>query len=111
MPQVDLYDNAYAKVEHDLYREIRTETYGHDLGQTSWVTTAESESIPALLNLTTPEPTPPGATVLELGCGSGLYALHVVNRFAVQPFAPPHQLRITGIDLNPNAIASAQRRG
>ena len=36
---VDLYDNAYARVEHDLYRLIRTDTNGQDLGQTSWVST------------------------------------------------------------------------
>ena len=52
--QVDLYDSAYARIEHDLYRQIRTETYGHDLGQTSWVTSEESQSIPRLLNKSLP---------------------------------------------------------
>jgi SAM-dependent methyltransferase len=90
--QVDLYDNAYARLEDDLYRQIRTETYGHDLGQTSWVTSEESHSIPRLLNLT------PTSALLELGCGSGLYALHLARTTGC---------RITGIDINPHAIATA----
>ena len=90
--QVDLYDSAYAQIEHDLYRQIRTETYGHDLGQTSWVTSEESQSIPRLLNLT------PASTVLEVGCGSGLYALHLARTIGC---------RVTGIDLNPHGIATA----
>ena len=89
---VDLYDNAYAKVEHDLYREVRTETYGHDLGQTSWVSIDESNFIPVLLNLTS------DTSALEIGCGSGLYALHLAKRF---------DCRITGLDLNPHGIGSA----
>jgi SAM-dependent methyltransferase len=96
--QVDLYDNAYARAEHDLYRQIRTETYGQDLGQTSWVTAAESSRIPELLNLTRREPIQPSPVVLEIGCGSGLYALHLASRLGC---------RITGLDLNPHGIATA----
>ncbi len=90
--KVDLYDSAYARLEHELYRQIRTETYGHDLGQTSWVTNDESQSIPRLLNLAA------HSTVLEIGCGSGLYALHLARSIGC---------RITGIDLNPHGIATA----
>jgi SAM-dependent methyltransferase len=89
---VDLYDNAYAKVEDDLYRTIRTETYGQDLGQTSWVTTEESDRIPALLKLDS------NSVVLDIGCGSGLYDLYLARRLGC---------RITGLDVNPHAIASA----
>jgi ubiquinone/menaquinone biosynthesis C-methylase UbiE len=89
---VDLYDNAYAKVEHELYRMIRTETYGQDLGQTSWVNAEESELIPGLLKLNS------DSNVLEVGCGSGLYAISVAKRLGC---------RVTGLDVNPHAIASA----
>lgn len=89
---VDLYDSAYAGLEHELYRQIRTETYGQDLGQTSWVTTDESESIRRLLNLTR------GSNVLEVGCGSGFYALHLARRVGC---------RIIGLDINPHGIATA----
>lgn len=90
--KVDLYDNAYARAEHELYRAIRSETYGQDLGQTSWVSTEESERIPGLLNLTS------GSAVLDVGCGSGLYAIHIAERL---------RCRITGVDANPHAVAGA----
>lgn len=90
--RVDLYDNAYAKQEHDLYRIIRTETYGQDLGQTSWVSTEESNCIPTLLKLNR------DSLVLDLGCGSGAYALYVAHRVGC---------RVIGLDVNPRAIASA----
>lgn len=90
--QVDLYDNAYAKVQEDIYREIRTETYGQDFGQTSWVTSRESDLIPSILNLKG------DSDVLEVGCGSGMYAISIAKRVSC---------RITGLDINPNAIASA----
>jgi SAM-dependent methyltransferase len=92
--QVDLYDNTYSRVEHDLYREIRSETYGQDFGQTSWTTNQESDSIPQLLRLTR------DSMVLEVGCGSGQYALHLVRSLGC---------RLTGLDLNPHAVASANR--
>jgi ubiquinone/menaquinone biosynthesis C-methylase UbiE len=91
---VDLYDNAYAKVEHELYRTIRTETYGQDLGQTSWVTSNESGLIPELLKLNS------NSVVLDVGCGSGAYALYVAKRLGCP---------ITGLDANPHAIASASQ--
>ena len=34
--KVDLYNAAYANYELDVYRRVRIETYGEDLGQTSW---------------------------------------------------------------------------
>ncbi len=93
MPEtVDLYDSAYGKYEVDLYREIRLETYGEDLGQTSWVTTEESSEIPKLLELS------PGQQVLEIGCGSGRYALRVAEEVGC---------RIVGLDINPHGIHTA----
>src|SRR6266481_4814001 len=50
--KVELYDSAYSNYESDVYRQVRFETYGEDLGQTSWVTTEESNQIPELLELT-----------------------------------------------------------
>ena len=63
--KVDLYDSAYGNYGADAYRLVRLETYGQDFGQTSWVTTEESNEIPQLLDLR------PNSFVLELGCGSG----------------------------------------
>src|SRR5690349_9652520 len=62
--KVDLYDGAYGNYEEEVYRQIRVETYGEDLGQTSWVSKEESEEIVKQLNLVRT------SQVLEIGCGS-----------------------------------------
>jgi SAM-dependent methyltransferase len=91
---VDLYDNAYRNYDADVYRDIRVETYGEDLGQTSWVTTEESREIPAMLSLT------PSSYVLEIGCGSGRYALQVAGIVGC---------RILGLDTNGRGIHTANQ--
>ncbi|MGA8492191.1 MAG: methyltransferase domain-containing protein [Terriglobales bacterium] len=92
--KVDLYDNAYANYEADVYRQIRLETYGEDLGQTSWVTTEESDEIPRTLRLK------PSSHVLEIGSGSGRYALHVAGSTGC---------RIVGLDLNSPGVHTANQ--
>ena len=89
--KVDLYNSAYAN--YDLNRQIRIETYGEDFGQTSWVTTEESNEIPSLLKLTS------GSAVLEVGCGSGGYAVHLAAGVGC---------RIKGLDINLHGIKNAQ---
>jgi len=91
-PGVDLYNSAYGNYERDLYREVRLETYGEDFGQTSWVTTEESHEIPRLLGLTS------ACSVLEIGCGSGGYALHLAETYGCD---------IVGLDLNAEGIRNA----
>jgi hypothetical protein len=49
--KADLYDSAYGNYESATYRQVRIETYGEDFGQTSWVTTEESNATPQLLGL------------------------------------------------------------
>lgn len=89
--QVDLYNSAYEN--YDLYRQIRTETYGEDFGQTSWVTTEESNEIPVLLKLTS------DSAALEVGCGSGGYAVQLAASVGC---------RIRGLDVNPHGIANGR---
>ncbi len=93
-PKLDLYNNAYGNYESDAYREVRIETYGEDLGQTSWVTTEESAEIPELLALER------DSYVLEIGCGSGGYALHLAEKVGC---------RILGLDLNESGIRNANQ--
>lgn len=93
-PKLDLYNNAYGNYESDAYREVRIETYGEDLGQTSWVTTEESAGIPELLALER------DSYVLEIGCGSGGYALHLAEKVGC---------RILGLDLNESGIRNANQ--
>jgi SAM-dependent methyltransferase len=92
--KVDLYDNAYANYDAEVYRQIRVETYGEDLGQTSWVTTEESQEIPRALHLT------PRSYVLEIGCGSGRYALQIATTVGC---------RVVGLDTNAPGIQMASQ--
>jgi len=95
MPEkVDLYNSSYGNYELDVYRKVRVETYGEDLGQTSWVTTEESNEIPKLLGLIA------NSQALEIGCGSGRYALHVAQRTGCQ---------IAAVDINAHGIENANR--
>jgi SAM-dependent methyltransferase len=91
---VELYDGAYGNYDSDVYRQVRIETYGEDFGQTSWVTTQESEEIPRSLALTD------DSSVLEIGCGSGAYALHIAQKFGCH---------IIGLDINELGICTANQ--
>jgi len=91
---VDLYNSAYSNYGSDVYRHVRIETYGQDLGQTSWVTTEESAEIPRMLRLE------PDSSVLELGCGSGGYALHLAANV---------DCSVTGLDVNAPGIQNANQ--
>jgi len=92
--KVDLYDNAYGNYASDAYERVRIETYGADLGQTSWVTKEESAEIPRLLKLTS------DSEVLEIGCGSGAYAVHLAEQLGC---------RVLGVDFNESGITNANR--
>jgi len=93
-PKVDLYDSAYGNYEADGYRLVRIETYGEDFGQTSWVTTEESNDIPRLLDLQR------HSYVLELGCGSGGYGLHLAEKVGC---------RLLGLDINAAGVRNANQ--
>ena len=92
--KVNLYDSAYGNYASDPYRLVRIETYGEDLGQTSWVTTEESDEIPGLLDLSR------NSSVLEMGCGSGGYALHLAEKVGC---------RIVGLDINAAGVRNANQ--
>jgi cyclopropane fatty-acyl-phospholipid synthase-like methyltransferase len=89
---VDLYDSSYSNYALETYSEIRRETYGEDYGQTSWVSTAESHEIPELLQLSS------GSSVLEIGCGSGGYAVGLAKRIGC---------RIVGFEINASGVKTA----
>jgi ubiquinone/menaquinone biosynthesis C-methylase UbiE len=76
-----------------VYSDLRRETYGVDLGQTSWMNGAELAEIPRLLKINA------SSKVLEIGCGAGGCALH---------FAATIGCSVTGIDANAYGIRAGQ---
>jgi cyclopropane fatty-acyl-phospholipid synthase-like methyltransferase len=90
---VDLYDTAYAGSAQRVYQDVRRETYNLDLGQTGWMTAEEFRGFFGLLNLTA------GSRVLEVGCGAGGCAAYLARMTDAD---------VTGIDVNENALRSAE---
>ena len=91
---VDLYDTTYSNLEMTALEQVRVETYGEDLGQSSWLTADELRRFIAWLDLKS------DSQILEVGSGSGGPAL-----FVAQLTGAP----ITGIDINEHAISAADK--
>lgn len=92
---VDLYDSHYSRVEDDVYRAIRSEAFGEDLGQTSWITAEECDEFCRWLGIEA------GHKVLEVACGSGGVSLRMATRLGAS---------VTGMDINASAVAAASDR-
>jgi SAM-dependent methyltransferase len=92
--KADLYDTSYGNAGVELYAGIRRETYGTDLGLTSWVSAEELAEIPRLLGINA------SANVLDIGCGAGGCALH---------FAATTGCCVTGIDVNKHGIHAGEQ--
>jgi SAM-dependent methyltransferase len=97
---INLYDNVYADFASSAEAAVRRETYGEDLGQSSWLTASEWLEFADHLAIGA------GSEVLEVGSGSGGPAVFL---------AAARHCRVTGVDINEhgvrNAIALAQARG
>lgn len=92
--QVDLYNQTYANFATAVLEEIRRETYGEDIGQNSWLTTDEFLHFFDMLALT------PESNVLEVASGSGGPALFMAQKVGCH---------ITGVDINENGVANANK--
>jgi len=92
---VNLYDSHYDRVEAEVYRAIRREAYGEDLGQTSWITAEEASRFCDWLGLRA------GHRLLEVACGSGGVAAWIAETTGAH---------VVGIDVNVHAIEAARRR-
>jgi SAM-dependent methyltransferase len=97
---VNLYDNVYGDFASGAEAAVRRETYGEDMGQSSWLTAGEWLEFADRLAVAE------GSEVLELGSGSGGPAVYL---------ALARGCRVTGVDINEhgvrNAAALAQARG
>lgn len=95
MPAVDLYDSHYANLGTDAQSQVRRETYGEDLGQTSWITVAEAREHLGRLGLSD------GDELLEVACGSGGLSCLAARETGA---------RCVGIDVNVGAVEAASAR-
>src|SRR5215475_9598173 len=97
---VDLYNNVYSGFRSDAELAVRRQTYGEDIGQSSWMTASEWLRFADLLGVTD------SSEVLEVGSGSGGPAIYLVLK---------RGCRVTGVDINEhgvrNAVALAADRG
>jgi SAM-dependent methyltransferase len=93
--RVDLFYNTYANFTDEVLAAVRAETYGHDIGQNSWVTVDEYEGYIESLGLDD------RSTVLEVASGSGGPALYLAGRCGCH---------VVGIDANPEGVTTANRR-
>jgi len=94
-PETDLYDSHYGRAEAEVYRAVREDAFGEDLGQTSWITAAECDEFAGWLRLRA------GERVLEVACGSGGVSVRFAERSGVS---------VVGVDRHESAVASARRR-
>jgi len=93
--KVDLYHNTYGNFQEQVLAEVRRETFGEDIGQNSWITTAEYDGFYGWLNLSSND------HVLEVASGSGGPALYLAKKFKCQ---------ISGIDINEEGIKTANQQ-
>jgi len=92
--QVDLFNSNYGNFNERVLAEIRRDTFGEDIGQTSWITVDEYETFYSWLGLS------PSKHILEVASGSGGPSLYLAKKFNVQ---------ITGIDINEEGIKTANQ--
>ncbi len=90
---VDLYGTAYGNFATQALEEVRKETYGEDIGQSSWVTGDEYRRFFKQLGLQV------GERVLDVGCGSGMPGLF---------FSAETGCRVTGVDISEPGIRAAE---
>ena len=90
--KVDLYNTYYDKFAAEAQAAVRAETYGEDIGQSSWMTADELRHFIELLKID--EPT----NVLEVGSGSGGPALFLAKETGC---------KLIGVDVNEFGIKNA----
>ena len=89
---VDLYNNVYSGFGSDVEASVRRQTYGEDIGQSSWMTAKEWLGFADQLGVTA------ASEVLEVGSGSGGPAIYMALK---------RGCRVTGVDINENGVRNA----
>jgi SAM-dependent methyltransferase len=91
---VDLYDNVYGDFASDAEAAVRQETYGDDIGQSSWMTAREWLRFAEQLDVCAE------SHVLEVGSGSGGPAVYLAAATGCQ---------VTGVDINEHGVLNGER--
>lgn len=91
----DFYDSTYGRFGEEVYREVRRETWGEDIGQNGWITADEQDRFIGWLGLA------PGRRVLDVACGSGGPTLRLAQRTGA---------RVLGVDVNPAAVREGREQ-
>ena len=94
-PPEAFYDHHYGDIETDVHAEIRSEIYGVDLGQASWLSADEAGNWFDLLALHVSE------RALEVASGSGGMTCALAQRSGAS---------CIGVDVNPHAVEAAKAR-
>lgn len=89
------YDKLYEHFDSPLMRQLRTEAYGQDIGQHSWVTAEELLADIPKLKLS------PDSRLLDLGCGPAGPLTFITAQT---------KCHAVGLDVSANAIAAARDR-
>jgi ubiquinone/menaquinone biosynthesis C-methylase UbiE len=95
--EVNLYDGHYSEHSQGALTKVRIETYGGeagDLGQSSWMTTAELEQMMSIAKVTKDTP------VLEIGCGCGGTAIWIAKKYGCHVMAT---------ELNPHGLETGKK--
>ncbi len=89
------YDKLYENFDSPLMRQLRSEAYGKDIGQHSWVTAEELLADIAKLKLS------PESRLLDLGCGPAGPLTFIATQTKCSAI---------GLDVSANAIDAARAR-
>jgi len=92
---VDFYDATYGRFHESLYRDIRQETWGEDIGQNGWITAKEQDRFIEWLSLG------PGQHLLDIACGSGGPTLRIAERT---------KAAILGVDIHADGIDAGRQQ-
>ena len=88
----EFYDRTYGSFADKLNATIRSEAFGEEIGQNSWLTADEHRGFIASLGVDA------ASEVLEVACGSGGPALFMANETGC---------RVTGVDLHEAGVVAA----
>lgn len=87
--KVKLYPGTYKNYSEEIYKSIRNETFGEDIGQNSWLTAGEFREFFSLLSIAKSK------KVLEIASGSGGPALSMAKETGCH---------LTGLEYDKNGV-------